>query len=301
MSNFSQTFDLRWAQSYALVALGCCFFLSGLLGGCKSRAVPEPQSETTYALNTGDRPALTQVYEQIWGRAVYVCVVSFGSEFTSSQIQAHKKWTVDAFKAWRDALFEHPSFRGRKKPSLYVKSSRTLCDFTFRKNRREFSVVFFSSARAQVNTMCSSQAREFTKWPFCSVSENYSSADIATKSVIISPKNGYEQRSPSRYAVTVLHEVGHLLGLFDVYGKIYSGGTWKKGFEGEPPVSVMSYKSNRITDDDRAGVWAAYQFVRIGRAACQGRDKTLANYTGYQTLLFCEQVGGLQRRPLHVP
>lgn len=207
-------------------------------------------------------------------------------------------WVNTSLGSW----FEHEGFPKLQSPqdapsqrTVFTHLEDDLCPGSLWRSgnegphTRDIKVLVFGDPEAQAKTFCDTRLAGTRRAGVIACSQRHeyltSQGDFRSTTLIVSPLvQGGSIRPQEKYAPTVLHEMGHIFGLFDQYTRSDVPGAPKIA----APLSIMSYRSNHITRDDIAGILAAHHFAQSGIATCDPKASNGAiPIASASRILFC--------------
>lgn len=210
-----------------------------------------PSKEDDFAV--GQVSAATSILPAIEnsGGKIEVCVGLIG--FERGQIEIAKKKVTssvtDTANAWNTLLAGNALWTLQTAVAPVFRFQESECA----KNLPGFAVNVWGTAEGFKADYCSRP--NYT----CS-----SGAIGAYRSLYLGPWNRTQAEDAFK-PFTMLHEYGHLLGMGDTY-RIPNANDWN----GEQPASIMNGQSQRLTDDDKLGLWVVVRTLKTGVRSCEG-------------------------------
>lgn len=256
------------------------FFLLALaLGLAACGAADEQQEEEALddidsefsVLNTAG--SILPVIESRAG-APRVCLglIGFGRE-TLAADNWYRRAIPYAMTSWNNLLAGNSEWSVRRiAPSISMQNSE--CAPT----TGDFRINVWRDARTFTSSFCGRRP----SW-VCA-----SSTSTGTRTMNIGPVN---RGAPASVydSYTLLHELGHLLGMADTY-RISGSHDWI----GAQPPSVMNRGSLSLTRDDQLGLWVALRAVKTGVRSCSGFGAAQTMTSNIWGSIMCDST----RRPI---
>ena len=260
-----------------------------LLAACQEKG---NQSETQFSLPTdqGSKAQLQSFYSQLSSAtSVPVCVGFVGHSLDSAVAQSYVRLVEKSWTTWLDAVRKSPSWKGKTVPSITLRPQQGPCVIQDSFESKQFSVTFFATQAAFVNTLCKGES--VASGPFgnttlpkvseskflCGMKVGYSFTFPGIPATYMSPLKGPALRHPIMHQ-SLMHEIAHTLGLFDTY----------KGlgvqYQGTQPPSLMNYLAGPApTNDDLLGLDTALSVASGNSPQCQGQVQP-----GNPDFFFCK-------------
>ncbi len=262
-----------------------CCLAAFALSSCKP-AVPTNDSQTQSALFVGKAlPFTKQNYDILrQEKEITFCVGHIGYDANSDLAKKRESYVKQAMQQWLAALGKSPAWKSGV-PNVRTESVAGECPGFYANNKDDkiFRAVFYKTVADQVNHLCKQNLR--TQWNLCSTKTNNSAGDLVYRAIIISPLISKSVRTEDMLPATVLHEIGHVLGLADTYNRLgvkYAGKNM--------PAAIMNYhwwdfSIAKLEKDDIQSLWSAEHCAATGQCSCTGRNE-IQSLSGDQ-FLFC--------------
>ena len=259
---FSKTF---WAL---------CFLI---LASCQEKS-NQSASQFSLPVDRWSKGQLQSFYSQLSSAtSVPVCVGFVGHSLDSEVTKSYVHLVEMSWNTWLGAVRKSPSWKGKTVPSIIMRPQLGPCVIQDSFEAKQFSVTFFATQAAFVNTLCKGDSAASglfgnTTLPkvseseyLCGLKVGHSFTFNGIPATYISPLIGFSLRHPKMHQ-SLMHELGHTLGLFDTY----------KGlgvrYEGTQPPSIMNYRAGPApSNDDLMGLDTAIAIASGNSPQCQGQ------------------------------
>lgn len=215
------------------------------------------------------------------------------------EIEQVKTVLTSHLQAWLSLMDDHPEWRLKSKevlvefgPVQFELPPNFKLNSTSSTGKESLKFIYTRDPEVFFSKVCSLYGESSSKPADRSLC--YSAASPLDVIIMSGPLNRGHESTLKRQHWAILHEVGHLFGLGDVYDT-----SEVPEIEGRPTKfkSVMYGDSEELTDDDKLGLWAQYNFLKTGKRDCSGfgnrvtpsaTTKTMICDPGYEPRLWIQ-------------